>query len=1355
MGNDEREKPEGAEQETHSRAHDLVEEIREEIHEVVEHVPKSVRWTVGKIVRVAVLGFFALVVLILVTIGLYAANRTEWVASELTLFLNQALALRSDVTLVIRDLKGNPLSRVQAIQPSVRFRGSRLPPILEAPSMTVGYSAWGFVTGKPEIEVELESPVVHISEENEMMRFPVWRSGTASTAVTTFDARLRLRNATVILPRDLRVEGLDLDASVHTGKPTRVVLHNLSWRKGPYVERLQSARGQLVAADSVTFSLDELRTPDLDLKAFGGWEAGSTKEVKARHLHLNVERVRWSWLADLFRNQALNVPGEGAAVIELQRETTGEMHGSFLAEVDWNHLEGSGVGNFRWIGDRITLDPLEVTTAAGFLDGRFEMRGKAWELDAAVRDGNPALWGAFGMVGWPEGNLDGRVLYRTAATRAARVQAALGTSRLAGWDADSARVDVRTWPGAPDSFDVWMHRGPGTVELHASADGRGWGGAYAAREYPLAEWPDGRATGLVGVLEEGSGTVAGAGGELQVTGVLAGRSTTWFGAEVGRWRLEDVRGRLLPKPDLAALSRLRDVMFLGVHLDSVQTRAHLGDGSLDVDSLGAFAGDTLVTLDGLATWNDRGWRFEAEGARARSPRFDWRSDGAMVIAGDAHGVRFERMELEDGEARLAMTGRWASPAGRHDFRLDARRVEATRLGLPLEWGLAGSIDASLAFEGAGDDPRWELSGRMVQPGAKGASADSIRVRMGCRAGALDVPELTVFKDGGSLRGHVRVDGTSSPWPDSMDPERIVAWLADAARCNGELVADGFPAGGWGGLLPAASDVSGRANGTLRLKGRPAAPQLELEARLKPIQWRTYDLDEVQARATYADDVLRVPEVRLLRSDVSSTARGELPLRLALGERVRTTDRPMSFEVDVPNGDLSVLPLLVPQIAAAAGPFNMHATLSGTPRDPRLTGTFRVDGGRMRLAGREEEVHDVKARMSFDETRISLESLEAKQGRNGRMNATGTVALEDLKLESYRFEVEARDFVALESGLYSATFDGDFVVTDGERIRGQTLPHVVGEVELLQARILLDFANESEMRQFTSNQQPLFWTYRVQLRATNKLRWEPPNANVEFSADLTLEQSADSLAIFGDVNSLRGRYWFLSNAFNIRRANLMFDNVGGTDPELDIEAETSLRPAAVPTETGGREEDRSAETITVTITGRSRKPVLEFSSSPRDWDQPRILRELTFGQITDERGAVALGDPLDDYVTRAINRQLSVEMSRVFQGYVNEWALRRESGGLFTGEGDLYAEVGIPLTAAWQIRYSQRVPGLAQGTPTYNAGAAPLERDLEVEYRLSRFFFVTSEVLQRRVPTGSANSSSGPEFNVNLKARWEY
>ena len=164
--------------------------------------------------------------------------------------------------------------------------------------------------------------------------------------------------------------------------------------------------------------------------------------------------------------------------------------------------------------------------------------------------------------------------------------------------------------------------------------------------------------------------------------------------------------------------------------------------------------------------------------------------------------------------------------------------------------------------------------------------------------------------------------------------------------------------------------------------------------------------------------------------------------------------------------------------------------------------------------------------------------------------------------------------------------------------------------------------------------------------------------------------------------------------------------------------------------------------------------MTFASNEGTWDQPAILRALTYGPFAYGEAGTAGERLADDWVTRNLNRQLSSEMSRIFQGYVNEWELARESGGLFRGEGDVYLKVGSQVSRNLNVAYRQRVPGFTRAPDPTNTTTRAFERDVEAQYRLNRFFYISTEVTQRRQQSGATNAQP-PEYNVSLKARWEY
>ena len=1327
-----------------------IEHVKEGIENVVEHVPKPVRWTVSRLFWAAVLSLGALVVLLVLTAILYVANRTEWAARELTVLINQTLARRSDVEFEIRDIKGNPFTGVRLLDASARFREGDQPPLLNAPVIRVSYSAFGLLRGKSPIVFDLEQPVVRLANGPDgKLRLPRWNAEPMGRVPGTgrgIELRFRVAKGSLRVPRPLEgIEGLDLEAQVETGGATRATIERMSWARGPYASELLSLRAEITEGDSVRCLVRELRTGDLELRGRAAWKPGASERLVA----VEVGRVRWRWLARVFQNGVFDVPGEGQFVAH---GVGGERwRGDFTGTFDWSGLAVEGHGRFDGGADGWTVQPLSARSKAGDLEGRFFYSTKEWEVQGDVRNGQPARWDVLHLAGWPQGDLNGWFRYAVAVGKTDRLDARLKASELAGWRADSTRVAMWFPESAPDTFRVDMSRRGGTMTLLGVTSANGWGGSYRIAGLPLDEWPDGRASGIRGLVTRGEGTLDVRRGELRVAGSLEGAGTDWLGAQAERWRLDGIEGRLLPTPDLGCRTSLGGVTYLGVHFDSVAAGVRLGDRAMDIATLAAHAGDTLFTAAGRAAWSPDRWHVTFERAAAKSSQFDWTADPPVEIVGDPRGVSFERLASRDGEARLEITGRWAAPKGAYSFRARCDRLDLSRLGLPLDWGLAGRADVTLSVDGASGAPRWTFDAIARQAGLHGHRSDSLTVALAGGPGQLDVRALSLRLKDGSLEAHGSVERAARPWPDTLTAAGVQAWLAEAAQWEGTVKASAFPLERVQSLLPQARDWGGRLDGTLDVGGSPQHPRLELRADARPFSWRDYNVDHASVSAAFADGRLVVDHVQMSRGGVQSSASGEMPMRLRLGAQPELPDQAMAWKVNVPAGDLSLMPLFVPQIGSASGHFDLSARVAGTARHPLLNGAARVRGGIVRLAGREEELHALDADFRLDPSGVHLDSLRARQGEHGRLTGRGEVKLKGLALDGYRFDLSLQDFTAVETGVYAVEFDGDFVVTNGPRVRGEVLPQVVGTVESRHAIVLLDFANQTESEQLAASTQSLFWTYRVQMRATSNLHWQPPDGDIEFSADLTMEQTRDSLMVYGDMSALRGTYYFLSNRFDLSKADLTFDNVSGLNPVLDVEATTHVKQPRQ----GSTCTSKGTEDITAKITGRANEPVVAFSSSPHSWEENCILQQLTVGRFQSANGQIS-GDPLDSYVTQAINRTLSAEMSRTFNGYINEWVLERERGGLLTGEGDLIVGVGIPVSRNLQVRYRQRVPGMEREYGGTGKPVDPFERDVEAEYRLNRFFYVTTELKQRRILTGSTGSVVGtPDFNVNLKARWEY
>jgi TamB, inner membrane protein subunit of TAM complex len=1350
--------------------HTLREEIAEAVEhvaEAVEHVPESVRWTVGKLVRLGLLILFSLIVIVIVSTGLYLAHRTKWVAQEIALVLTQTLARYTDVGLSMKDIHGNPLAGFTVVKPSVQFRDGREPPLLSAATLSVNYSMWGLLTGSQrEIDVTIDHPVIHLVRGADGgLRLPKWQSSGSSkkTGPQSLRVHLRLTQAEVATPdSDLNVSGADLDCIGWTS-PARVEIANLDWARGPYRTRLDLLRAEAAFGDSVAIHVQELRSPELALSARASWAVKSGP----KHVVANVERVRWGLLARLFDNKTLDVPGEGHFTVDASGDPT--WTGKFSASVDWDSLEGDGGGEFRWNGTQLAVAPLRFESDAGHLNGKLAWSHNGWDLSGDVKDANPEEWEAIKLSGWPAGNLNGwfRFAEDTRPHGSARVDAVLGSSVLADWHADSAWVTVDLPDVRPDSFAVRVSRRGGRMTLHARSQPGGWNGEYTLSQYPLDEWADGRRSGLTGLLTRGSGTVESRDDGFFVTGDLSGERANWIGLAASKWHLPDMRGQLLPHTALSMGVRLTDMTYLGIHFDSTAASLRVGESRVELDSVRAAAGDTVMRAVGHATFGEAGWAVSLTRASLTSSQLNWEAEPPLDIHGDVHDVTFDRLEAHDGAARLSIGGRWAEPGGGYDWHAKARDLDLAKLGLPPEWGLSGQADADLVIDGPSGDPHWKFIGAAQRPGEQGHLADSLSISLDGSRSRLELSALQVGVRGGVLRGHVKAEEMTRAWPDTLTGAGVLRWVTTASRWDGRLEVRTLDLDHLDALAPAAEGVRGTLGADITIHGRPSNPQFDVDAEVDAAAWKEYSADQVALRCTFAERRLEVSSLRIQHGKLVSEIRGHMALDLGLEHLPRVLEEPMSWSIEAPTGDLGIVPQFVPQVGFAAGRFDLHAKVEGTPSHPLIDGAAHVRDGRLRLAAREEVLEGLNADFKISPSGITLDSLTAKQGRKGVVHGRGRVDLDGFALKDYRFDLTLRQFAASEPGLYAVLFNGDFVVTNGPRIHEQTLPMVDGSVHVQRAVILFDFSNQSEMQQIAASTQPLFWTYRIQLDAKDELRWRPPEGDIEFNADLRMEQTPDSLLIFGEMHLIRGTYWFLSNKFTVQTADLIFDNVEGVNPTIDATATTRI-DATSPVQNGaiGLEGATTATTgvtheVTVHIKGRGNAPTIDFSDDKGEWDQSTMLRQLTLGRSGGVNVAgVNVGDPLDSYVTRAINRSLSADMSKVFGGYVNDWSLERDRGGLILGDGEVIATARSQVTGDFALQYSQRVPGLArsEGNAIINTSSTTdlFERDLRAEYRLNRFFFITTDVSQRRAGAGvTTTTTGGPDYNVSLKARWEY
>ena len=87
-----------------------------------------------------------------------------------------------------------------------------------------------------------------------------------------------------------------------------------------------------------------------------------------------------------------------------------------------------------------------------------------------------------------------------------------------------------------------------------------------------------------------------------------------------------------------------------------------------------------------------------------------------------------------------------------------------------------------------------------------------------------------------------------------------------------------------------------------------------------------------------------------------------------------------------------------------GKLAVKAVIAGTPKTPDITGTATLRGGSYENISAGLKLTQLNADIAATQTQVNVTSLTARTGRDGKVNATAQVSLEDITQPAYTFAV---------------------------------------------------------------------------------------------------------------------------------------------------------------------------------------------------------------------------------------------------------------------------------------------------------------------------------------------------------------
>ncbi|MDB4989615.1 MAG: hypothetical protein JWN04_4793, partial [Myxococcaceae bacterium] len=272
-------------------------------------------------------------------------------------------------------------------------------------------------------------------------------------------------------------------------------------------------------------------------------------------------------------------------------------------------------------------------------------------------------------------------------------------------------------------------------------------------------------------------------------------------------------------------------------------------------------------------------------------------------------------------------------------------------------------------------------------------------------------------------------------------------------------------------------------------------------------------------------------------------------------------------------DLTVLSTFVPAITRSSGLLGVDVKLTGSLEDPALYGVAEIRDGDLYTTLLPQALEHVKARLTFSEREILLESLSAQFG-GGQLALHGSAALKGRSLDRFELALDARDVSLEVSSGIDVTIGIETTLSGGAGLR---VPKLAGTVHIQRARYTRPFSLgiaerltgfSQAKRAERPNYDPALDRIAFDLRVVDDLPLRINNNLL--NAELTIEDSErpfrivgtdQRLGMLGTLELQRGTLRFRSSEFRVEDGTVTFIDEHSIHPQIDVHARTEFRRTA--------------------------------------------------------------------------------------------------------------------------------------------------------------------------------------------------
>ena len=403
------------------------------------------------------------------------------------------------------------------------------------------------------------------------------------------------------------------------------------------------------------------------------------------------------------------------------------------------------------------------------------------------------------------------------------------------------------------------------------------------------------------------------------------------------------------------------------------------------------------------------------------------------------------------------------------------------------------------------------------------------------------------------------------------------WLAFNGRSDFDETLDllisvnHIPIEPWKNLYEDSININGILSCEASLTGNFSDPEFIVKAELDSFTYRDLYLGDVKAQLEYDDLLLQIDTLSVFSNPGMYSAEGSIYLDLSFtADSIdRLLDLPIDLRCTAFDRRFDLVSLMIPSVEVIKGNFFADFTVSGSPFEPHLEGaayvknytdslTNKVYPASLKYFDLESPIYTDSAGITMIDNKIIIESIQTylmddKQKRFA--NVSGEIIVKSFDNFFYDIDIDIPRPMPF-------TYELDDIsgkIKGYLSIDGDTPPTVTGDIEIVEMKYLVNFAEVNEGSPIMSALSgENLWDLNIDITMNSNYWIKNEDIDAEFAGEINLKRESGVYKFAGELEILRGNGYLFDKTFRLDPGGaVIFEGDDKFNPSLDMTGYTRL------------------------------------------------------------------------------------------------------------------------------------------------------------------------------------------------------